>query len=389
MPSKKALNTAAPWAKLSAEDFELLISWMLHREGFFNISWRGDTAGQGNRVMICNRTHFSGADLEVMSYVIQCRQHDKNPTKAELQEQALANAGYHPDRLVLVTPSSVTKATRKSMQKAKPGADTELVIWDRSDLVHLLENHQDLRLRLFDVAPSPYFFVRHLTDRERQFVDFGRLFQRKPINRFFEESCRIAINKSTRVTIAHLLVALIRLDTEFTQTLLKSQDLDPTEIAGYLETLVTRGQNRIDLKLTGLSLSSSFRSVLDTAIIITQLFDNQILTERSLLLAILMHPTSVSVNALNQLCAREEGEQVILNALLETYYSAQEREMLLGAFGEGLEALGTEQVEALWDRFEASDDTGRRDGTFEETATFALPDVAFARRADKGPESSS
>lgn len=379
MPTKKALSTAAPWAKLSPENFELLISWMLHREGFFNISWRGDTAGQGNRVMICQRTRFSGAEVTVVTYVVQCRQHEKNPTKAQLKEELLANAGYQPDRLILVTPSAVSAANKKALGELQPGPGTEVVVWDRSDLVRLLENHQDLRLRLFQVAPSPYFFVRHLTDRERQFVDFGRLFKRPTINKFFEEACRIAINKSTRVTIAHLLVALIRLDEEFTQSLLKSQDLDPTEIAGYLETLVTRGQNRIDLKLTGLSLSSSFRSVLDTAIIITQLFDNQILTERSLLLAILMHPTSVSVNALNQLCAREEGEQVILNTLLETHYSSQEREMLLGAFGEGLEALGTEQVEALWDKFEASEDGGGKDGLFEETASFTLPDVGYIK----------
>ncbi len=382
MPSKKALNTPAPWAKLSPENFELLITWMLHREGFFNMSWRGDSAGTGNRVMICQRTHFSGATLEVLSYVVQCRQHDKKPTKAQLEEELLENSGYQPNRLVLVTPSVVSAAQKQSMAEMKPSEDTEVIVWDRSDLVNLLENHQDLRLRLFEVPPSPYFFVRHLTDRERQFVDFNRLFKRDTINEFFEEACRIAINKSTRVTIAHLLVALIRLDKEFTQTLLKSQDLDPTEIAGYLETLVARGQNRIDLKLTGLSLSSSFRSVLDTAIIITQLFDNQILTERSLLLAILMHPTSVSVNALNQLCAREEGEQVILNTLLETYYSSQEREMLLGAFGEGLEALGTEQVEALWDKFEASEDNSK-DGLFEETASFTLPDVAMLKSSEK------
>ncbi len=387
MPSKKALNTSAPWATLSPENFELLITWMLHREGFFNMSWRGDSAGTGNRVMICQRTYFSGAAVEVLSYVVQCRQHDKKPTKALLEEELLENSGYQPNRLVLVTPSVVSPAQKKSLSGLKAGDSTEVIVWDRSDLVHLLENHQDLRLRLFQVPPSPYFFVRHLTDRERQFVDFNRLFKRESINDFFEEACRIAINKSTRVTIAHLLVALIRLDKEFTQTLLKSQDLDPTEIAGYLETLVARGQNRIDLKLTGLSLSSSFRSVLDTAIIITQLFDNQILTERSLLLAILMHPTSVSVNALNQLCAREEGEQVILNTLLETYYSPQEREMLLGAFGEGLEALGTEQVEALWDKFEASED-GSRDGLFEDTASFTLPDVEMLKRSAEKQTSS-
>ncbi len=363
-------SSSEAWSKLSLDDLEDLISWILHREGFFDLrSWDEATELDGS-VILGWRTNLLDGEVKRRQCVILSREYGKRVSRKALQEDIGSVRSLSPEITIVATPSVVSAATKKWAGELQGSIGSQVVIWDRDDLAFLLDHHQDLRLRLFDVPPTHDFFIKHLTDRERQFVDIGRLFSSDTIQESLVEGCRIAIRQSTLVTLAHLLIGLMRFDKGHTRRLFAEQELDPFDIAQYLESLVGRSQNKIDLKTVGLKLSSSFRSVLDTAIIITKLFDLVELQERVLLLAILMHPTSVSVNALNQLCAGEEP--VILNALVESHLSTKEVELLLAAFGPDLKALGTQGVKSLWNQF---DNIDKFDDSVYETRVIPLSEV--------------
>lgn len=363
-------SSSAAWSKLSLDEFEDLVNWILYREGFFDIRAWEDAPEDGGSVLLGWRTDLLGSKVGRQQCVILSREYGKRVSRQALQEDIASVRSLAAEFTVIATPSSVSTATKEWARGLTGLIDSNVVIWDRSDLDFLLAHHQDLRLRLFDVPPVHEFFIKHLTDRERQFVDIDRLFSHGTIQKALVEGCRIAIRQSTLVTLAHLLIGLMRFDEEHTQRLFAEQELDHLDIAQYLESLVGRSQNKIDLKTVGLKLSSSFRSVLDTAIIITKLFDEEELQERVLLLAILMHPTSVSVNALNQLCAGEEP--VILNTLVESHLTTKEVELLLAAFGPDLKALGTQGVKSLWNQFENID---KFDDSVYETRVIPLSDV--------------
>lgn len=362
-------SSAAAWSKLAPEDFEDLVHWILHREGFFDIRPWDEASEDMGPVVLAWRTDLLNGEVRRQRCAVLCRDY-KRVTRKALKEDIGSVRALSPDFTIIATASAVGASTKTWARELKELIDSEVVIWDRKDLSFLLGHHQDLRLRLFDVPPEHDFFIKHLNDRERQFVDVERFFNRDTIKASLVEGCRIAIRQSTLVTLAHLLIGLMRLDEEHTKKLFAEQELDPLDIAQYLESLVGRSQNKIDLKTVGLKLSSSFRSVLDTALIITKLFDQDELQERVLLLSILMHPTSVSVNALNQLCAGEEP--VILNTLVESHLSTREVELLLAAFGPDLKALGTQGVKSLWNQFENID---KFDDSVYETRVIPLSDV--------------
>lgn len=364
------LSSSTAWSKLSLEDFEDFVNWILHREGFFDITVWEEALEDDGTVLTCWRTRLLDGEVTRQRCVVLSRQYGKRISRKALKEDIDSVQSLSPDFTILATPSSVSAATKTWANELQEEIGSHVVIWDRKDLSFFLDHHQDLRLRLFDVPPSHGFFIKHLTDRERQFIDLDTLFRRQAIQESLVEASRIAIRQSTLVTLAHVLIGLMRLDKEQTHKLFQQQELDPFDIAQYLESLVGRSQNKIDLKTVGLKLSSSFRSVLDTAVIITKLFDLEELEERVLLLAILMHPTSVSVNALNQLCAGEEP--VILNSLVESQLSAKEVELLLAAFGPDLKALGTQGVKSLWNQFENID---KFDDSVYETRVIPLSDV--------------
>lgn len=364
------MSSAEAWSKLSLDEFEDLINWILHREGFFDIRPWDESVEPDGAAILCWRTHLLGEAVGRRQCVVLSREYGKRVSRKALQEDVASVRSLAQELTIVATPSSVSAATKKWASELQEKVGSKVVIWDCDDLSFLLAHHQDLRLRLFDVPPTHDFFIKHLTDRERQFVDIDRLFHSPIIQEALVEGCRIAIQQSTLVTLAHVLIGLMRFDKGHTHKLFAEQELDPFDIAQYMESLVGRSQNKIDLKTVGLKLSSSFRSVLDTAIIITKLFDLVELQERVLLLAILMHPTSVSVNALNQLCTGEEP--VILNSLVESHLSTKEVELLLAAFGPDLKALGTQGVKSLWNQF---DNIDKFDDSVYETHIIPLSEV--------------
>lgn len=369
----KNLTSPETWNTLNQGEFEDLVFWILHREGFFNVAWREGTDGEERDGISCRRTNLVSLRVDMQEYVVACKMYDDKVPRKELRSIIEGSVRSEPDFFVFATSGLVDEATKRWCTSLELDPQPQVVVWERADLAKLLETHQDLRLQLFEIPPSASFFVRHLTEREQQFIDFEQFFKGPIVRGSFEQACQIAIDQSSLVTLAHLLIALIRLDEVCTCDILRKQGLEPADIAAYLTSLVNRNQNKTDIKTASLKLSASFRSVLDTAIVITRLFDDQILTERILLLAILMHPTSVSVSALNQLCSNEEP--AVLNALLKRHFSAKERELLLGTFGPELKALGVEEIRDLWDKFGTP---GKVNG-MEETMIISLSDLQGLR----------
>lgn len=381
----KSPISSAAWSKLSTKSFENLIFWILHREGFFSITWHGDSDGDLGHTISCQRTDLEGTasmktgsmkTVSMKTYALYCKQYKESVTPKAIIEDIRKLKKQEADYFVLATSRSMGAAAKAELAALEPELKASVLVWAREDLVTLLENHQDLRLQIFDTTPSTNFFIRHLSEREQRFIDLEHFLSRPAIRTCFKQACRIAMSQSTLVTLAHLLVALMRRDKGVTQKILGDQGLAPLEISTYLESLVSRSQNKADIDISGLKLSVSFRSVLDTAIIINVLFDDQVLTERVLLLAILMHPTSVSVSSLNQLCSQEEN--TVLKTLVTDHFTELEVKLLLATFGDELKALSTTETRRLWKQFDPFENTD------DLTMTREIKVPAYLRRLHTG-----
>ncbi len=359
-----SLDSPDLWSRLSIDDLARSVFEILHREGFHEIlRWEtGDAQrAESGRVIAGRRTEFFD-QARLHDWVVQCwpaedSVEELGKTLSVLHEKLLHD---HPAegsrfRLAVATGLDLGEDGRKALE-AEAGCN--LVFWDRPVLQRLYDRHQDLRLRIFGVAPTPQLYFQHLSDRERRFINFETLLAEPVIAQSFETASRIAVDQSTLLTIAHLLVALLRLDEKHSRLFITELGLIPSDIASYLEELLAKGGNRVDFKMTGLRPSQSFRSVLDTAVIVMKVLDEERITERVLLLAILIHPESDSVAALHQLCGQEKD--AVLDSFLNSQFAKMESKLLMRIFGPNLKTLGTEGVRALWDEFAPEEDSVAR-----------------------------
>ncbi len=369
----------ARWDSLGEDVLTEAVDWILHREGFFDVEW---VSGSGAPIAECRRTHVSPG-IAIQNWTVCCLFGEARISRdgASLSQEALhdeivehlAAAAVQDktvDGVILVSAGIFTQKARKALAKdlLKDPKKTELAIWGFEDLEMLLERHQDLRLRLLDIQPSTWFYFRHLSERERQFVDLDKLLELAMVRDCFEVACRVAVDASTLVTIAHLLVALLQRDQDHTRQFIEDLGLEPDEIASYLEQLLGKQTNRVDIKRIGLRLSTSFRRALDTAVIVMKVLDKEQLTQRLLLLAVLSHPKSDSIDALCGLCGK--SQEYLVKQFVETMFDDMERKVLAMIFGESLESLGSQAMSLLWEDFD-TDESG-----IAQTGFRSIPSLA-------------
>ena len=341
------MQDSETWARISDRDFERVISWILQREGFFDISWRGADPDDPERAIACWRNTLLSDPIRTQECVVKCRKDEDDLVEIDmLQADILRITEHKPDNFILATPAKISASAREwAASAATQELGARVLLWGREDLGILFDHHQDLRFKFFNILPSATFFMPHLPDQEEA-DEFEYLFTRPVVRDAFARACTTALDQATLLTAAHLLSALIRVDEDCTRSILDEQGVDPNEIAKYLEQLAGRGQNKVDFAQTGLQTTMAFRSAVEVAIAIETLLGEYTITERALLLAVMMDSESVSVNTLNQLI--NPNEPVLLNSLLASHFTEKNVAALKRTFGEELRHPDVEALRSLW-----------------------------------------
>jgi len=279
----------ALWARLTAHDFEDLIFWLLHREGFFSLTW---FEGAGDeRAIVCKRTDLLGSRITTRDCLVRCRLEEGNLERDVLRDSVEEAARRGFDYFVLATTAGIDEVTRN--WAAHAGHGSSIVLWEAEDLETLLEKHQDLRFRFLSVPLSADYLLRHLNDDRRGSEDWSMT---PIVQEGLVEACTIALEDDQSLTLAHLFLVLLKLDAACTCKLVGEMDGDLSILRENLISIIME-QPETPVQEYGLVVSNSVRDAVDAAVELTDAFGYDEIREKVLLLAMTSLEESYSIQA--------------------------------------------------------------------------------------------
>ncbi len=316
----------ALWARLTARDFEDLVFWLLHREGFFNLAWHEGSAG--GRAVVCKRTELLGTRVMTRDCLVRCRLQEGNLDRDVLREAVDEAAKEGFDYFVLATTAGVDEVTRNWAAHAARDRGSWIVLWEAEDLETLLDKHQDLRFRFLSAPLSADYLLRHLNeDRSR-----GSRAMTPIVQMGLVEACTIALEDDQSLTLAHLFLVLLNLDVECTCKLVAEMGGDLSILRENLISIIME-QPETPVLEYGLVVSNSVRDAVDAAIELTESFGHDEISEKVLLLAMTSLEESYSIRTSLKSVNIDFHEYA--RKLLSAYFTDSE--------GEAFEAFGKQR----------------------------------------------
>ncbi len=324
---------ASLWDSLSPTEFEELTFWILHREGFFNLEWYGESGSDKGRDIICQRKDILGPKVLVRNCVVQCKRYKGQLGRTKIHDDIVKNIEHNPDFFILVTSGIISAATKDWLGAAQGRFGMRIITWERTDLSILLNHHQDLRMQYLGIIPSTTFFLRNLVPGAAQKPEIENMFRKPDIKNIIQYACQLAIENSTLLTLAHLLVALIRYDKHTVATLSRA-GFSPGEVALALERCIIKKEKTVKIKMDGLKITSVFRQALAKSVELVGTFGKSALSGRLLFLAILTLPRrSGTIIFLEE--KLEISRKKLIKTLLDEYFTPEE----IGTFFDSYEDI--------------------------------------------------
>jgi hypothetical protein len=281
--------TTSDGSKLTSEDFEELVFWLLHREGFFSLTWLETSKG---RDIVCQRTELLGSRVVTHDCFVRCQAGGPGLEPEDLRKALTETSERGFEFLVLATTAAIDEPTRDWAAHTAGEAGSHVVIWESSDLDNLLEKHQDLRFKFLATPLSAEFFLHQLSDERSQTAHS----MTPAVEAVLTESCTIALEDDQSVTLAHLFLLLLKLDIDCTCQLIAELGGDLSIVRENLISIIME-QPEATAHEYGLIVSTSVRDAISTAVHLSDDFSHGEITERVLLLAMTSLEESYSIQA--------------------------------------------------------------------------------------------
>jgi Tfp pilus assembly pilus retraction ATPase PilT len=283
--------------KLSPQDFEQLIFSLLHREGYMNCTWQGREEDD-ERDIIGYKFTIDGPPELFQKYVVLCKPDKASLSKYSLNKDIQKIREYAPYCLIVAANIEVSDYKKKvigDLDKEEENQFTVL-LWERNDLLELIEKHQDLRLRYFGIE----------IDDLASFPAMKNIFQRYELSGFSQrlemllkqvfERC---IHDSIIVTNALLLSSYMVEEEKLIQNIVAGNTTLQKEMQEFLEEIVS-DQTKINFSTDGIRLSGAFVKGLILANKIAEVLQRPSIDEKVLLYSLFRIPDSDTLSLLTE-----------------------------------------------------------------------------------------
>ncbi len=290
-------STEQALEKLSPEDFEQLIFSLLHREGYMNCTWQ-EREEDDERDIIGYKFTIDGPPELFQRYVVLCKPDKASLSKYSLNKDIQKIREHDPYCLIVAANIEISDYKKKvigDLEKEEENHFTVL-LWERSDLLELIEKHQDLRLRYFGIE----------IDDLSSFPAMKNIFQRYELSGFSErletllkqifERC---IHDSITVTNSLLLSSYMVEEEKLIQNITAGNTTLQQEMQELLEEIVS-DQTKINFSTDGIRLSGAFVKALILADKICKVLQRPSIDEKVLLYSLFRVPGSDTLSLLTE-----------------------------------------------------------------------------------------
>ena len=312
--------------------FELLVCYILTREGFKNVRWLGEVGQDKGRDITCEQ-RSSFVNLEsTRKCVVQCKRYSRSVPRRTLEEDLLKATEFAPEVYLLVVSGTLSANTKDWLAKQKHRLGFEVYLWERLDLCTILQQHKDLLSSVLRVRNVGESVVDQLLDRSDIFAQVNQRFLRfvtPEVRSCIQRACENCLRTSSVLTIGHLIEAILRIDTAYLRPAITEVGLSPDNVADQLRDQWIGKQEFFPIKERGIQLTGSVRSALEIAAGGSLRSGRSNVSMQSLIESILAQKGSRSLQFLRKACAIDPIVlSTAVSALWETRLKAFKAELL-------------------------------------------------------------
>jgi len=290
-------STEQALEKLSPEDFEQFIFSLLHREGYMNCTWQ-EREDDDERDIVGYKFTIEGPPELFQKYVVLCKPDKGSMSKYSLNKDIQKIREYDPYCLIVAANMEVSDYKKKVIDDLEKEEENHFTVflWEKKDLVELIEKHQDLRLRYFGIE----------IDDLSSFPAMKNVFQRYEITGFskrletlLKQIFKRCINDSIIVTNALLLLLYMVEEEKLIQNIAAGNTTFQKEMQEFLEEIVA-DQTKINFATDGIRLSGAFVKALILANKISEVLQRPTIDEKVLLYSLFRVPDSDTISLLTE-----------------------------------------------------------------------------------------
>lgn len=327
----------ATWTSISPSQFEELVFWLLHREGFFNVAWYGEAGGDKGRDIVCQRSDLFGPRVMFRNCIVQCKRYKGRVARARLFEDILKASEHNPDCFILATTGIMGASTKDWLTTQEQHLPYKLVLWERMDLDILLERHQDIRAKFLGIPVDPGYLLTQVAQESQVLASVDKILLTAGVRRCVTTAYNLALKHSHLVTLGHLLVGLLREDRVCTRPLFLSLTIDPGKLANVLEEAFVKQDEASRMAASAPQISVSVRTGLETAVRVRDRLGEATISERILLMSLILQPFSGTMQFLEYDCRINRDD--LLQSLVRKFFTEEQRPLLLDHMAIGSSAL--------------------------------------------------
>lgn len=134
------------WNKVSGNQFEEFVFFLLGKNGFKNRQWFGKGGGDKGRDLIAFKTEIFPFDIELQrKWVIQCKRWSKFPSKHIIDEEISSAKEHDPDFWLLVTSADPTPDQLDYINSFNNKCTFKLFVISRIHLEEILSKDMELK----------------------------------------------------------------------------------------------------------------------------------------------------------------------------------------------------------------------------------------------------
>jgi len=279
-----------------------------------NVVWYGVSGNDKGRDILCERNELWRPTMIKYKCVVQCKRYSGAIAFSVLNEDILKAAQHKPEIFIIAITGVLSASTKDWLSSSEKREGMKIVLWERTDIEKLLEDHPDLLSRYFDAEYKPDFLLRQMKFMTHARQDFDCVLLTSTCRAVLSDACQNALTAGTCVTTIHLLAALLKLDTLVTRPVFEGCKGVVIKIVERLLRAVEPRSVPASALEIGLTPSIGFRLTLEHAFALRAILpDNGLVSTRAILIATLRQDQSESIKFLKDVL----GEKA-LNVLIST-----------------------------------------------------------------------
>jgi hypothetical protein len=133
---------AIDWSRVSADDFEVLISQLLSYLRFSNIEWFRGPGDRGRDVVATTETEELPGRAKTIKWIIECKRRSEALSPSDLSSSLVWVEAHQPDRYLLVTNAWLTPDTRDWIAAQRQRLGIDLQFLEGTELEQQLQRYE-------------------------------------------------------------------------------------------------------------------------------------------------------------------------------------------------------------------------------------------------------